>query len=128
MRDGITALLENDPNGLRADESGAKLDLGKNRLGLVLLAFSLALEEVGRVGTFGAEKYSPNGWLAVPDAQARYTDAMLRHVFRHASGEVNDDESGIAHWAHAAWNALACLELQLREVRSRKVRSGGCPE
>lgn len=105
---------ESDPNGFQANDPGAKLDAGKNRLGLVLLGFSHALEEVGRVGTYGAAKYSDYGWLRVPDGERRYTDAMLRHLLRQAGGEVIDPETGLYHAAQTAWNALARLELSLR--------------
>jgi hypothetical protein len=95
---------------------GAKLDQGKVRLGLVMGGFSRALIEVGKVGTFGARKYTDNGWVDVPDGEARYTDAMLRHLLADLGGESVDEESGLLHAAHAAWNALAVLDLKLREL------------
>lgn len=104
-----------DPNGINQHAPGAKLDNGKPRHGLVLGAFSNALTEVAKVGTFGANKYSDNGWLSVPNGLARYTDAMLRHHFAEAGGEELDEDSGLRHAAHRAWNALAVLELMLRE-------------
>lgn len=104
-----------DPNGIDQHAPGAKLDNGKARHGLVLGAFANALTEVAKVGTFGANKYSDNGWLSVPNGLARYTDAMLRHHFAEAGGEELDDDSGLRHAAHRAWNALAVLELALRE-------------
>lgn len=105
---------ESDPHGKAQNEAGAKLDAGKNRLGLVLLAFSRALMEVGKVGTYGANKYTDNGWLSVPDGERRYTDAMLRHVFREGTGEECDPDTEILHAAHSAWNSLARLELAIR--------------
>lgn len=104
-----------DPNGIDQHAPGAKLDNGKPRHGLVLGAFSNAMTEVAKVGTFGANKYSDNGWLSVPNGMARYTDAMLRHHFAEAGGEELDEDSGLRHAAHRAWNALAVLELALRE-------------
>lgn len=103
---------ERDRNGLDPHVPGAKLDSGKNRLGLVLGDFRNALVEVGKVGTFGANKYTAHGWLSVPDNVERYTDAMLRH---HFADTPTDPESGLSHAAHRAWNALAILELELRE-------------
>ena len=94
---------------------GAKDDAEKPRLGLVLGGFPRALRAVGEIGTFGAEKYTDNGWLSVPDGEARYTDALLRHLLADFEGETLDPESGYTHAAHAAWNALARLELALRE-------------
>ena len=104
-----------DPNGIDQHAPGAKLDNGKPRHGLVLGSFANALTEVAKVGTFGANKYSDNGWLSVPNGLARYTDAMLRHHFAEAGGEELDEDSGLQHAAHRAWNALAVLELMLRE-------------
>lgn len=92
--------------------AGAKLDQDKPRLNLVLAGFANALTEVGKVGTFGADKYTDNGWVSVPNGIERYSDALLRHHFTH---EELDPESGLEHSAHAAWNALAVLELKLRE-------------
>lgn len=109
---------ESDPNGISQHEPGAKLDAGKNRLGLVFSGFALALQAVGAVGTYGANKYTDEGWEAVPDANKRYTDAMLRHLFKEFSGEHLDQETGFLHAAHAAWNALARLEKIIEEGSS----------
>ena len=111
--------MSKDPNGKDQHEAGAKLDAGKNRLGLVLSDFSRALQAVGMIGTYGANKYTPHGWLSVPDARQRYTDAMFRHLFAEAEGRSKDDESQLLHSAHAAWNALARLELMLRESEKK---------
>lgn len=108
-------MSEIDPNGKQAHDAGSKLDAGKNRLGLVLGGFALALEEVGRVGTFGANKYTPNGWQTVPNGVERYTDAMYRHLMKEAQGEQVDPDSGTFHAAQAAWNALARLDLMIRK-------------
>lgn len=80
-------------------------------MGLVLGDFKHAVVAVGEVGTFGANKYTDHGWLDVPQGPARYRDALLRHLF---ADETHDPESGLPHLAHAAWNALAILELELR--------------
>jgi hypothetical protein len=106
---------ERDPNGIDAHSPGAKLDAGKNRCALVIGGFSAALWEVSRVGTFGAAKYTPNGWKEVENGVERYADAMQRHLLLEAQGEDIDRDSNLLHAAHAAWNALARLELILRE-------------
>lgn len=92
-------------------DKGVKLDEGKNRLALVFNGFSHALWEVGRVGTFGANKYTDNGWQTVLNAEERYANALLRHLFSYWNGESIDRESNLDHLAHLAWNALAILEL-----------------
>lgn len=108
--------LQTDPHGKDPHEKGAKLDAGKIRPGLVLGAFSRALTEVTKVGTFGAQKYTDNGWLEVPNGVERYTDAMLRHYLDEAQGVHTDPETGLLHAAHLAWNALARLELMLESA------------
>lgn len=96
---------------------GIKLDSGKNDLGLVLGSFSSALIDVGKVGTFGADKYTRNGWQYVDNALDRYESAMLRHYFQYKEGEITDPESGLSHLSHLAWNALAILSLYNRLVK-----------
>lgn len=95
--------METDPTGRDPKDPGAKLDAGKPMAGLVLGDFSLALLAVSEVGTFGAKKYTPHGWLVVPNGRVRYTDAMIRHWLAEPSEKVNVD-SGLLHSAHVAWN------------------------
>lgn len=110
------AALERDPHGTPAHVPGAKLDAGKLRAGLVLGDFAHALAEVAKVGTFGAQKYTDHGWLSVPNGMQRYTDAMLRHWLAEHTHASHDDQTGLLHAAHLAWNALARLELLAREA------------
>ena len=93
---------------------GNKYDGGKIRAGLVLGDFSRALIEVCRVGSFGADKYSPGDWVHVKNGIDRYTDAMLRHYLAEQVEDL-DSESELLHAAHLAWNALARLDLILRQ-------------
>lgn len=110
---------ERDPNGFSQHTPGAKLDAGKLRAGLVVGGFARALKEVVRVGTFGANKYSPNGWRSVSNGQERYLDALFRHLIESEFYE-NDNDSGISHLAHAAWNILAVLELKMLDAEKHK--------
>ncbi len=105
--------MEVDPNGVDQHALGAKLDSGKPDASLLLM-FGKALAHVAEVGTFGAEKYTRGGWEHVLDGENRYTAAMLRHVLQEHYESV-DPDSGLLHAAHTAWNALARLELLLRE-------------
>lgn len=115
-------LRETDPNGLDLNSPGAKADAGKNRAWLFMAGFSRALEEVSKVTTIGATKYTPNGWVDVPDGQSRYMDAFARHMFKLGSGELMDDGPGgigTYHKAQMIWNLLASFELELRENDNR---------
>lgn len=113
-------ITERDPQGLSAKAPGAKLDAGKNRLGLVLGDFGNALDYVSKIGTKGAQKYSPHGWLKVPNGIERYTDAMLRHWIKESQGEIMDSDLDLPHAAAVAWNALARLELLLRRAQAHE--------
>lgn len=94
---------------------GAKDDSEKVPMSLLFESFPRALLEVTKVAAFGAKKYTRNGWKAVPNATERYTDAKIRHLlFRYIEGD-HDKESELLHYAHEAWNALAILELYLKE-------------
>jgi hypothetical protein len=110
--------LETDPSGLPLNSPGAKADAGKLRPWLVLGSFSKALEEVSKVGTVGAKKYTPNGWITVENGKERYMDAAMRHLLEIGKGNQYDDgPTGIytKHIANAIWNLLAVLELEERE-------------
>lgn len=94
---------------------GKKYDTGKNHMGLMCENFSRALWEVGRVGTFGCSKYGENSWQNLDNAKSRYLDALCRHLFKHLQGEKVDDESGLLHLSHLAWNSLCLLEFELKD-------------
>ena len=104
-------MSEKDPNNMNQHQPGAKLDEGKNRLGLVFGGFANALLGVGKVGTYGSLKYTDNGWCEVPNAIERYTDALLRHQMAVLAGETIDSDSGLRHVDQVSWNALAIAEL-----------------
>jgi hypothetical protein len=98
----------------------AKFDKGKPRvLTLVLHYFPLSLAEIARVSEYGAAKYCERGWQRADDGINRYGDAMVRHLLAEDAEGPVDRESGYLHAAHAAWNALARLEIMLRENRDR---------
>ena len=108
---------ETDPNGLKPNEPGAKLDSGKVRPWLMLSDFPRALEEVAMVATKGAAKYTDHGWETVQNGEERYMEAFGRHTLALARGErLDDGPNGIGchHKAQAIWNLLASLELELR--------------
>lgn len=99
---------------------GAKLDAGKQRPELVLLGFANALASVVRVGTDGANKYTDNGWQEVPNGFNRYREAKARHDSKFQRGQTHDEESHSLHLTHVAWNALASLELYLKQNPEHK--------
>lgn len=115
MTDFSLVPKESTPDGKSQHVPGAKLDAGKVRPGLVLGGFARALLEVSKIGTFGAVKYTENGWMTVDNGVNRYDDAKLRHWLYEKAGQDVDPDSNLLHAAHEAWNALARLDLIIRE-------------
>lgn len=91
-------------------KEGRKYDGGKLRYDLIPV---LALEEVTRVITLGAEKYDPENWKNVPEGRRRYTAAAFRHIEAWRKGETTD-EIGTHHIANAISNLMFILEKELR--------------
>ena len=114
--EGSRVKEETDPNGINQHDSGAKLDADKPDASL-LGYFGNALLQVARVGTFGAKKYTRGGWQDVPDGINRYTAAMLRHYCAENESPV-DEDLPVLHAAQVAWNALARLELMVRDYKA----------
>lgn len=94
---------------LMAPVLGKKLDAGKLRYNLLPVH---ATRRIVEVLTFGANKYSPDGWHHVQDAKARYTAALYRHVEAWRAGETTDPESGNHHLAHAACCVIFLLAFE----------------
>lgn len=108
---------ESDPSGRDPHAPGAKLDHGKTRAWLFMSGFARALEAVAEVTTKGAIKYTPNGWVEVPDGENRYMEGFGRHQFKLGQGHKFDTGpggTGCRHKAQMIWNLLASLELELR--------------
>lgn len=115
---------EVDPHGTPAKTPGAKLDAGKAPvLSGLLDYFPRAAMAVASLSEYGANKYSWKGWEKVPDGYRRYGNAAVRHIVKESiEGPLdldafNDPTSPaqILHATQVAWNALARLELYLRQ-------------
>lgn len=91
--------------------SGLKHDLGKLRWDLVPPEF----EEVVKVLTFGANKYSGRNWEEGID-YGRIVGATQRHVWAFVRGETHDDETGLHHIAHAICELLFLLTYEERNM------------
>lgn len=99
---------------LTDNSTGKKYDAGKPMVGTLARVFPHALMAIGQCIEFGTHKYpDPNNWKKVDGAKNRYLDSLMRHLLKHYMGITNDEETGLPHLSHAAWNALAILELEL---------------
>lgn len=85
------------------DNIGLKDDSNKVRMELIPMS---TMESLGKILTFGANKYADNSWQALPDFWNRYKGALLRHLTAISKGEMNDPESGLPHIDHVLCNAM----------------------
>lgn len=86
-------------------DKGMKFDGGKPRWSLMPWT---EMEEVVRVMTAGAKKYSDFNWqqtIMEPGGKDRYFSAAIRHLTAWKRGERLDRETGLPHLAHA----ICCL-------------------
>jgi len=86
-------------NGGRDDKEKVRFDLLE----------PYAIEQLAKVFTLGARKYSENNWLEKPMAWSRIIASLHRHLNAFQQGEDLDKETGLSHVAHVAWNAMALL-------------------
>lgn len=112
--------------------NATKYDADKARPSLILVGMADAIRGVVAVGGMGAKKYADNAWKDVPNAQARYLDALYRHLDNIAQrghqsidtdmqpdgkGGYVDKGSGLLEWFHIAWNALALSWFAVQEAK-----------
>ncbi len=87
--------------------NGLKFDEGKLRLDLIPAD---AINAIGAVMTFGAQKYGANNWQGVEIE--RYEAALMRHLMAYKGGKALDPDSGLPHLYHVLCNAafMVCLD------------------
>lgn len=82
--------------------------------------FPRSMLEIARVSEYGANKHgramTDMSFLNVPDAEHVYAEAEARHMAKEAlEGPINAGDDEMLHKAQKAWNALADLEVYLRD-------------
>lgn len=74
-----------------------------------------ALLTVAEVAGFGASKYERLNYLKGFNWSLAY-DALQRHTHEFWAGREIDEESGLPHMAHAAWQALCLVSFAARKL------------
>lgn len=90
------------------------LRYNKGKLRWSLLPYD-SLKYIIEVFEHGAKKYNDRNWEKGLSYSDTY-DCAMRHLTAWFLREDNDTESGLKHLAHAAWNCLALLTFELRNV------------
>lgn len=89
--------------------------------GGVLRYFPAALREVAKVSAFGANKHSGGRlvWtrqeIRAEEEVAGHLRSLVNHVLEFDAGSGRDYESGLLALTHAAWRALAALQVELED-------------
>jgi hypothetical protein len=97
---------------------GKKENKGKPQLSILFTQFPKALEAIAKCSEYGHLKYKSTdadylNYQRVEGGSKAYADAGLRH--RLYKKGTTDVESKLPHYYHVAWNALAELELLIKE-------------
>lgn len=86
------------------EDIGVRYNKGKSRMELIEPGF---MEEVGKILTFGAEKYEIDNWKKFDKHKRLQTyGSLMRHLEAHRKGEKLDPESGCSHLCHIVTNAM----------------------
>lgn len=102
---------------MESDKKGTKFDSNKPDAYLLFQDFPRALQEISKLANMGAhKKYAPHNWQYLEDGKQRYSSALVRHMIEEilCPDYVECDEVFL-HATAVAWNAIARLELILRE-------------
>lgn len=93
--------------------TGVKNDKGKPRYADFLEDFKEVFEELIKVYEFGTNTYGRENWKALENGEERFSNAMIRHLLKKG---IND-ETGINHQTHTAYNALLRLWYIIQEEK-----------
>ena len=75
------------------------------------------IEDLVKVYDKGAQKYEPDSWKQVENGYARYKGALLRHLVKSETEDI-DEETECYHLAQVAWNALTMLWFKKQELNN----------
>ena len=93
----------------KVEEKAARYNKDKLRYDLIP---TWALQMLAAIYTFGAQKYDDDNWRKGLSYRGTLA-SLMRHLEKFRAGHDNDEESGLPHLAHVAWNAFALLEFIL---------------
>ena len=94
-------------------KTAGRFSAGKIRHDLVA---PWALDQLAKVYTYGTIKYNDDNWWKGLRWKRDVFGCVLRHVWKWFRGEQCDDESGLHHLAHAAWNCMALMEYERNRI------------
>ena len=90
-------------------KTAGRFSAGKIRYDLVA---PWGMEQIAKVYTYGTIKYDDDNWWKGLRWKRDVLGCIFRHVWKWVRGEKLDDESGLHHLAHAAWNCITLMEYE----------------
>lgn len=101
---------------------GVKTDSSKVDISVLFKQFPRALTAVAEASAYGHNKYRETdkdmlNFTRVDNAESRYRGALMRHERDRYTDGYLDSESNLPHIYHKAWNALAELEMHLKDQK-----------
>lgn len=112
-----------NPERENTNTKGDAMRFSKGKLPFRLVPWD-AFVEVVKVYRMGCGKYAPRNWENGLSFDETF-DSLQRHAVAWYLGEDYDEESGLHHMAHVAWNALALVAFTFRgrtELDDRPLR------
>jgi hypothetical protein len=94
-------------------ETAGRFNKGKIRYDLIA---PWSLEQLAKVYTYGTIKYDDDNWWKGLKWKKDVFGCITRHIWKWFRGEKYDDESGLHHLAHAAWNCFALMEYERNNI------------
>lgn len=94
-------------------ETAGRFSAGKIRHDLIA---PWALNELAKVYTYGTQKYDDDNWWKGLKWKRDVFGCITRHIWKWMRGEKYDDESGVHHLAHAAWNCFALMSYERHNI------------
>jgi len=93
--------------------TAGRFNADKTRYDLVA---PFAMEQLAKVYTYGTIKYDDDNWWKGLKWKKDVLGCIFRHVWKWVRGEKFDDESGLHHLAHAAWNCFTLMEYERNNI------------
>lgn len=112
---------EEDKEEAEEELKGVKTDSSKVDISVLFKQFPRALTAVAEASAYGHQKYIEHdldmlNFTRVENAESRYRGALMRHERDRYTEGYLDSESNLPHIYHKAWNALAELEMHLKNI------------
>lgn len=104
-----------------ADSTLTGRKVGKVKMELVEEGFPHLYHSLATMMTWAGDikGYKPHDWWNMPGGVEQFKAAEARHKNKRLRGEERDDESGLLHLVHEAFNAMAAAEVALRKMEGK---------